>query len=117
MATTEIKKYDVGYYGGGNNSKNYNYKAIIGLRRDDNSLIGAAYFHRDWSTLPDTDSMSDSGYIYIHYLESDFPRILDLLRNEKPVYVRYVSGWDMASIDTYMEPVGEEERSRFHRLG
>jgi len=104
-----IKKYDVSYYGGGNNSKNYDYKVIIGLRNDDNTLIGAAYFHRNETTLPNTDSMDPSGYMNIHYPQSDFPRIYDMLRNEEPVYVRYVSGWEMASINTSLEPVGEEE--------
>ncbi len=104
-----IKKYNISYYGGGNNSKNYSYRAIIGLRRADNSSIGAAYFHRDPSTLPDTDAISSSGYIYVHYNEADLPQIVDMLRNEDPVYVRYVPGWNMASINTSQEPVGEEE--------
>ena len=113
MAVIEyIKKYDVAYYGGGNNSKNYPYRAIIGLRREDNSLIGAAYFHREDSTLPNTDSRSNSEYIYVHYSESDYPKIVDLLRKEDPVYVRYVAGWDMASINSSLEPVGEEELGR-----
>ncbi len=110
MATIEyIQKYDIAYYAGGNNSKNYSYRAIIGLRRNDGSLIGAAYFHRSQDTLPDTDSQSSSGYIYVHYPESDFWHVYDMLRNEDPVYVRYVPGWEMASINTSLEPVGEEE--------
>lgn len=110
MATESIKKYSVSYYGGGNNSKNYPYRAIIALRRENGSSIGAAYFHRKDATLPNTDSMTSSGYISIHYKESDLPRIIDLLRNEKPLYVRYIAGvWNMASIDSSLEPVGEEE--------
>ncbi len=110
MTTIEnIKKYSISYYGGGNNSKNYRYRAIIGLRRDNGSLIGAAYFHRDDATLPDTDSINSSGYISVHYSESDLTQIVDLLRNEDPINIRYVPGWDMASINTSVEPVGEEE--------
>lgn len=105
----EIKKYDVAYYGGGKKANGYPYRAIIGLRRDDFSLIGAAYFHRQPDTMPDTDSQSPGGYIYCHYLAEDFPRILDLLRNEKPVYLRYTTGWNLADIRTSMEPVGEGE--------
>jgi hypothetical protein len=108
--TFEIIKYDVSYYAGGKNTNDYPYRAIIGLRRADNSLIGAAYFHRDPATLPDTDQRNDAGYIYCHYLDDDFPRVLDLLRNEQPVFVRYVAGsWNIASIVTSMEPVGEGE--------
>lgn len=106
----EIKQYTVSYYGGGRNAPGYEYRAIIGLRRDDGSLIGAAYFHRSPETMPDTDDQNNSGYVFCHYRWEDFPHVLDLLRNEKPVRVRYVAGgWHLASITTLMEPVGEGE--------
>lgn len=106
----EIKKYDVYYYGGGKNTTGYTYRAIIGLRREDGSLLGAAYFHHNPDTMPNTDSQSATGYVYCHYRSEDYPRVLDLLRNEKPVYLRYVAGgWNIASIDTSLEPVGEGE--------
>ena len=106
----EIKKYDVMYFAGGKNLVGYQYRAIIGLRRDDGSLIGAAYFHRDATTLPDSDEKASSGYLWCHYLADDYPRVLDLLRNEKPVYVRHVAGgWNQAAITTSSEPVGEGE--------
>ncbi len=109
MSSEEIKKYDVNYYGGGKKANGYPYRAIIGLRRDDGSLIGAAYFHRTTETMPNNDSQNTNGYIYCHYLSEDLPRVVDLLRNEKPVYFRYVAGWNLASIDTSIEPIGEEE--------
>jgi hypothetical protein len=104
----EIKKYDVAYYAGGKNTAGYKYRATIGLRREDLTLIGAAYFHRDPATMPNADHQDPSGYLWCHYSWEDFPRVLDLLRNEKPVFVRYVDG--IASITTSMEPVGEGER-------
>ena len=69
----EIKEYDVTYYAGGANASNYEYRAIIGLRWEDGSLIGAAYFHRDATTLPGSDSVGPSGgappgYISCHYM-------------------------------------------------
>ncbi len=107
----EIKHYEVAYYAGGKNLAGYEYRAIIGLRRDDGSLIGAAYFHREPATLPDSDEQSPSGYLWCHYLAEDYPRILALLRNEQPVYVRYVAGkWNQAAITTASEPVGEGEQ-------
>jgi len=106
----EIKKYDVVYYAGGKNTTGYLYRAIIGLRRDDGSLIGGAYFHREPSTMPNTDDQTPSGYVWCHYTWEDFLPIMDLLRNEKPVLVRYVAGgWNIASITTSLEPVGEGE--------
>jgi hypothetical protein len=111
MPTEEIKKYDVAYYGGGMNASNYAYRAIIGMRRDDGSLIGAAYFHRSATTMPSSDSVGPpAGYISCHYLAEDYPRIVDLVRNEKPIYVTFTAGgWDIASIETSLEPIGEGE--------
>ncbi len=106
----EIKKYDVAYYGGGKNSTGYKYRAIIGLRREGGSLLGGAYFHADPATLPDTDDQTSTGYVWCHYSWEHFPHVLDLLRNEKPVFLRYVAGgWKIASVTTSLEPVGEGE--------
>src|SRR3972149_2406672 len=104
----EIKKYDVAYYAGGKNTAGYEDRAIIGLRRDDGSLIGGAYFHRDPATMPDGDELTTAGYVWCHYRWEDFPQVIDLLRNEKPVYVQYVAGgWNHGRITTSIEPVGE----------
>ena len=108
----EIKRYDVSYYGGGKNVSGYNYRAIIGLRKEDGTLLGAAYFHDNPNTMPDSDSQSASGYVYCHFLSEHFAKIMDLLRNEKPVYLEYVAGsWKHARITTSLEPVGEGESS------
>jgi hypothetical protein len=104
-----IARYSVAYYAGGATANGYQYRAIIGLRRADGSLLGGAYFHRDPSTMPDTDTQTASGYHWLHYRSEDFERILDILRNEKPCYLRYVDGWSLGSINTSTEPVGEEE--------
>jgi hypothetical protein len=109
--TEEIKKYDVAIYGGGKNTTGYPYRAIIGLRRNDNSLIGGAYFHRDPATMPNTDEQNAAGYLYCHYPWDAFPQVMDLLRNEEPIIVRYVAGgWQIASITTSIEPIGENEQ-------
>ena len=106
----EIKKYDVAYFAGGQNTPGYQYRAIIGLRRSDGSLIGGAYFHRDAATMPTTDEQTATGYVWFHYTWEDYPQVLDLLRNESPVFVRYVAGgWKIGSIATSIEPVGEGE--------
>jgi ppGpp synthetase/RelA/SpoT-type nucleotidyltranferase len=61
--------------------------------------------------LPTSDSRKASGYISCHYLVEDYPRIIDLLRNEKPVYVEFdVQLGNMSNIRTSAEPVGEGEQ-------
>ena len=112
MPIVEIKKYDVAYYAGGQNVAGYPYRAIIGLRNDGDELIGAAYFHHQTKTLPIADTRKASGYISCHYLAEDYPRVLDILRNEKPVYVEFeVRDGNTANIRTSAEPVGEGEQT------
>ena len=112
MAMIEIKKYDVAYYAGGKNAAGYPYQAIIGLRNDSDALIGAAYFHHSTTTMPTADTQKASGYISCHYLAEAYPQVLDILRNEKPVYVEFeVRPGNIANIRTSAEPVGEGEQN------
>ena len=105
MAVIEIKKYDVAYYAGAKNVVAYPYKAIIGLRNADNELVGAAFFHHTTATMPIADTQKATGYISCHYLAEDYPQVLDLLRNEKPVYVEFeVRPGNIANIRTTAEP-------------
>ena len=114
MTMLEIKKYDVAYYAGGTNAAGYPYRAIIGLRNEEDGLIGAAYFHRTSATMPTADTRKATGYISCHYLFEHYEQVLDLLRNEKPVFVEFevVSG-NTANIRTSAEPVGEGEQEKF----
>jgi hypothetical protein len=110
MAIREVKKYDVAYYGGAKNTSGYPYRAIIGLRDEDNMLLGAAYFHHSAATMPECDSQKATGYISCHYPAEHYGHIIDLLRNEKPVFVEFeVAAGNVANIRTSAEPVGEGE--------
>jgi hypothetical protein len=112
MSLKEIKKYDVALYAGGKNVSGYPYRAIIGLRDETDALIGAAYFHHSTSTMPNTDTQKATGYISCHYTADDYSHVLDLLRNEKPVFVEFeVRAGNVANIRTSAEPVGEGEPS------
>jgi len=112
MSMREIKKYDVAYYAGAKNLGTYPYRAIIGLRDENDALIGAAYFHHSPSTMPIADTQKGNGYISCHYLKDDYPYVLDILRNEKPVFVEFeVRAGNVANIRTTAEPVGEGELS------
>jgi hypothetical protein len=112
MSIREVKNYDVAYYAGAKNLTGHRYRAIIGLRDENNVLVGAAYFHHNAATMPNSDSQMGNGYISCHFMAEDYPRILDLLRNEKPVFVEFeVSAGNVANIRTSAEPVGEGEVS------
>ncbi len=76
--------------------------------------VGTGYFARDGYVGP--DATYSGGKIYYHAQGEQFERVLDLLRNEQPVYLRWVPQSDpgesndgIAYIYSGREPVGEEE--------
>ncbi len=100
----EIKYYSIDYYGSGENA-NYPMRAIITLYGN-NRLIGAAYFYRKKEYLPDEDRQ-DPNHVIANYPIEDLPIIIDLLRNEKPIFLRLID--NLAVISNSTEPIGEEE--------
>ena len=112
MPIKEIKNYVVAYYAGAKNLTGHRYRAIISFRGEDEELLGAAYFHHSAETMPNTDTQKASGYISCHYPAEHYSQVLDLLRNEKPVYVEFEpTEGRLGSIRTNLEPVGEGENS------
>ena len=69
--------------------------------------IGAAFFSTDDAPL-EPASRSETGIYGLHYRYTDLPGIIDMLRNEKPVYLVYNSDVN-SRLSTTMEPVGEGE--------
>lgn len=51
---------------------------------------------------------TETGTIILNYPLSLYSHVVDILRNEKPVFVRFKDGEPTSgSIDTSVEPVGE----------
>lgn len=102
----EIKKYSLDYYGGGNSG--YEFRAIIQLQRADNTTFAVLYFYRDRTQMPSHDECATSSrpYDWCFFPEADYPRILDLLRNEKPAYYRYIPTLQIGVVGVN-EPVGD----------
>jgi hypothetical protein len=71
--------------------------------------IGQLIFHPDGSVLPaDT---APGGQANLHYHLENFENVIDLLRNEKPMYLLYSGsgpGFENG-IKTTQEPIGEGE--------
>lgn len=105
----EIKKYDVSIYAGAKNTGGYPYRAVIGLRDENDRFVAGAYFHHSPETMPSADTQRASGFISCHYTATDYPQVLDILRNEKPVYVEFDERTNVANVRTSAEPVGEGE--------
>jgi hypothetical protein len=69
---------------------------------------GYAYFFPDGTPLAPAVIDDVNGQIYVHYNLSQFPAVLQLLREETPVYL-YGFGPSYAGLQTGGEPTGDEE--------
>jgi len=101
MALTKIDSYEVMY------SAN-KFPPQIGLRNGKN-IIGQLLFMPNGSTLPADTLVSGQAQLY-YYMES-FHNVIDLLRNEGPVYLLYAGSGDgfENGIKTLAEKAGEGE--------
>jgi hypothetical protein len=72
--------------------------------------IGQLIFKPNGSALPQ-DNLT-SGQVNLYYHLDDFANIIDLLRNEKPMYLLWVGSGsgNENGIKTTAEPVGEGEK-------
>jgi len=104
MALKEITTYR--YYFFSSRNQPSHARAVIQFWGDD-GYLGAAIFYDDDFTLPPA-TLGSSGVIGQNYHMSEFSPILDMLRNEKPVYIEF-NGELNSRLTTSGEPVGEGE--------
>lgn len=102
---TEIKSYRIFLDSGSQNIRSF---TTINLFDTADKFIGALQFYEHDLEPPEP---RDLQHIYIQYPISKFPYIVDILRNEKPLFVGY---WEniygkYGRICTGKEPVGEGE--------
>ncbi len=72
------------------------------------SKILRVHFVEDSQVLPGKVTKTTDGFYDMYYRRSAFPDIVDMLRNEKPIFFRWLSDTE-ALLSTNMEAVGEEE--------
>ncbi|KJR99206.1 MAG: hypothetical protein VR65_17535 [Desulfobulbaceae bacterium BRH_c16a] len=66
------------------------------------------YFYGGTQALLAASKSGNKYYVYYRY--SDLTNIIDMLRNEKPIFLHYVpEGANNTRISTTSEPVGEGE--------
>jgi hypothetical protein len=99
VTLTLIDQYEVMY-------STHNFPPRIWLKNG-GKYFSQLVFVRDESNLPQDTAQS------IYYRIGDLPTVIDLLRNEKPMYLLFSgsgSGFENG-IKTTAEPVGEDEPS------
>lgn len=100
MTITTIEQYEVMY------SAN-KFPPRIWLKNG-NKYIGQLIFEPDGSALPEDSIQNDQVNLYYHL--ENFETIIDILRNEKPVYLLFNGSGSENGIKTIAEQVGEEEK-------
>jgi len=101
----KIETYSVLQMAGGKNKK---LKSQIWLRNNEHHVSGVLYFYKNGADTPAKDKKVGS-LIYGYCQPEQYSEILDLLRNEGPVYLWYIESRNLAYISTSEEPVAEGE--------
>ncbi len=101
--TIEIKKYRCALFSSGENP------AKVSFYDASEANFATAYIRPDSEKL--REAYQDSGGKYrLYYKRSSLPDLIDMLRNEKPVYLHFWQGTgNNTHIATWREPVGEAE--------
>ena len=112
--TKAIDEYSVQVYANDLRGSRTRWASTVIYLYSSGSHVGTAYFARDGHTAG--DAVYSGGKIYYHAQGEQYERVMDILRNEKPVYLRWRSQSDSTETndgDAYFytgrEPVGEEE--------
>ena len=101
----EVTKYHILFYG--SPSGYQTNRAQIALYDSSGNTVAFVRFN-DPGMFFENDYES-GGIIRMHLPSAMFENVLDVLRNEKPIYIYFAAG--RAFLATSLEPVGEEELS------
>jgi len=100
---TEVKKYHILVYG---SPKGYQTnRAQIALYDGSNKTV--AYLRFNDPGMYFENDYESSGIIRMHLPSTMFENVLDILRNEKPVYIYFAQNRGFLATST--EPIGEGE--------
>ncbi|MEL6671340.1 MAG: hypothetical protein AAFR61_04085 [Bacteroidota bacterium] len=101
----EIKNYAIRFYGGPKGSDE-GIRARVHLFDDQNKMVGGVDFYDSGFEMPvdiaepQIRMSMPAGQIYA---------VVDILRNEKPIFLEWQAGLNQGYLGTSQEPVGEGE--------
>lgn len=101
----QIKKYSVVCYSKVGDER---VQRIL-LYGADGNIKAWLYFYRGGAALPAPSGSNAPRDIKLHYRSSRLGTIVDLLRNEDPIYVYYDTDRTVGAVYTGAEEIGEEE--------
>lgn len=100
--TVSVDSYRYGIY---SSIKNSGDNAVIELIKD-NRRIAWLHFTNDYTLK--RPHMNKEGEYELYYSYSELPNLVDMLRNEKPIYLLW-RGESDTRVSTNIEPTGEGE--------
>ncbi len=109
MTTYNINSYSIRTWSSRSTTNLSPQTAVAGIfLYDGTTYRGYAYFFPDGTKLAPPVINSSGGRVYVHYNLSKFDAMVQMLREEKPVYL-YEFGVNNAGLMSGREPTGEEE--------
>ena len=72
-------------------------------------VVGTIGFYPPEVAATKQDSLDGFGRPRGNMSVAEVTAVMDMLRNEKPIYVHWSESWKQVFLDTGSEPVGEEE--------
>jgi len=105
-----VDRYRIRYYGKSTSGPE-DLKAWLYLYGSghDTGVVGAIGFYPPDVLESKQDRLDGLGRPRGHMSITEIGAVMDMLRNEKPIYVHWSESWKQVWIDTSSEPVGEEE--------
>lgn len=108
IITSEINHYWVHFQAGKSQDKIIYPRIIIKCYHDEDFVL-QANFYPDGMSLPENYHDVNSKLVYLRYHVSMYANIIDILRNEKPIYFSFSDKSKLGYIRTGKEPIGEGE--------
>jgi len=109
VITNELMEYWVHFQAGRIENNLIYPRTIIKCYDDKNDFVLQASFYPDNKSIPENYYDINSKLVYLRYPMSMYGHIIDILRNEKPIYFSYYEISKLGFIRTGKEPVGEGE--------
>jgi hypothetical protein len=81
--------------------------AVVYLYDSESTVVAELFFVHDGAPLPEA-GQTHSGRYVLYYRRGVLPELIDMLRNERPVYLTWKDG-ESAALSTGFEMVGANE--------
>ena len=97
---TEFNTYAIYYH----SAPQYDWQSQVVLYKD-SKWVGKLLFIKDGKPLP--ANFERNGEPVLHFPESQFQELIEILRHERPLFIQYVPANGVGVISTSREAIGD----------